>query len=164
MDDESLRVVTVPQPYATRLVTGAYTVMNRTYGTKYRGILLIHSSGRPAPGHTGLSVERYPRGQVLGSVDLFDVHEVSSGVDRPEGTLLARSCCRTALGALSVEQYHREQLPGAPAPPAHLWHYEVRSPAVLPEPIKWPSKSMLWLAPPELLARVNEQLRALATT
>lgn len=101
--DESMRVITVYNPYAWLMIFGGQIcpellkdVENRGYPTKYRGRLLIHASLRldPRPYHdaTWLVEKAFgrelavrvpqwgrahalPRGGIIGAVTLFDVRE-----------------------------------------------------------------------------------------
>jgi len=68
-------VLTVRQPYASLLVDGIKTVENRSWSTRYRGLLWIHA-GKAAFSVPELVAEfpgEYPRGVLLGLVRLADV-------------------------------------------------------------------------------------------
>ena len=80
-----MKALTVQQPWATLLVAGIKDVENRTWQTRHRGRLAIHAAARrfdasaplplaPIPVFGALPVgDPFPRGVVLGTVELVDV-------------------------------------------------------------------------------------------
>jgi len=64
----TIRVLTVRQPWAERIVSGTKKIEYRTWQTHYRGALAIHAAvSRAAPGGTDL-----PRGVIVGTVKVVD--------------------------------------------------------------------------------------------
>lgn len=81
----TLPVLTVRQPYASLIMTGAKDVENRTWPTDHRGLVAIHAgrqwhrTGRADCERLGLEVpDDLPLGAVLGVVELVDVVRGSS--------------------------------------------------------------------------------------
>jgi hypothetical protein len=69
-----LKTLSVRQPWASLIMSGAKDVENRTWSTNYRGRLAIHAASRP----DSEGVELYPDvdgplGAILGTVELLDV-------------------------------------------------------------------------------------------
>lgn len=65
-----MRVLTVHQPWAAQLVTGAKAVEWRPWATAHRGRLAIHAAAAGAPEGDGLAAVR---GAVIGEVRLLAV-------------------------------------------------------------------------------------------
>jgi hypothetical protein len=73
---ESLKVLTVRQPWASLIVAGIKDVENRSWATHRRGLLAIHagkSIDRGAPAELFEMVEDCPLGALVGSVSLDDI-------------------------------------------------------------------------------------------
>lgn len=75
-----MKVLSIRQPFASLILSGAKDVECRTWPTSYRGPLLIHASQRPNPDApaflSALGVEapaRQQAGMILGTVTLTDV-------------------------------------------------------------------------------------------
>ena len=75
-----MKVLTVRQPFASLIISGAKGVECRTWPVSYRGPLLIHAAQRPDPGARAFLSELgvdppalMPSGVILGSVVLADV-------------------------------------------------------------------------------------------
>ena len=75
-----MKIVSVKQPWAALIVSGAKDIENRTWSTLYRGPLLVHASLKPDPIASTEFEERFgvqptggPCGVVVGAVDLIDV-------------------------------------------------------------------------------------------
>lgn len=94
-----MKALTVRQPWAWAIVAGVKQVENRSQGAagwRHRGPLLIHAAqtlslrGLTDPrvliadGRGSLVDVDYPRGQIIGSVELVDIHP-SSGCCEPWG-------------------------------------------------------------------------------
>lgn len=82
LNQETIKVLTVRQPYASAIVNGFKLVENRSRPTKYRGLLYIHSSkSKPTKEAIKYCRERgfyfapesYHLGHIIGSVELIDV-------------------------------------------------------------------------------------------
>jgi hypothetical protein len=76
--DCAMRVISVRQPWATLIVSGAKDVENRTWPTKYRGPILVHASLR---GIHAVDIERrfgirlpseLPLGGIVGITEIVD--------------------------------------------------------------------------------------------
>jgi hypothetical protein len=105
--DETMRALTVRQPWAWAIAQGIKTVENRTWTTKYRGLLAIHAgmnfdaAGARSPlvqrawaarPHRGGQVPRLSadapgieRGTFVAVAQLVGVHEASGGCCQPWG-------------------------------------------------------------------------------
>ncbi|MBB6557280.1 hypothetical protein HD593_012170 [Nonomuraea rubra] len=82
-----MRMLTVRQPWAALLVAGIKDVENRSWGTPYRGRLLIHSGlkidaeGFELMDQLGIVLDGpMLRGMILGSVNLVDIRQDSSSL------------------------------------------------------------------------------------
>ncbi|MEV0821936.1 ASCH domain-containing protein [Nonomuraea rubra] len=80
-----MRMLTVRQPWAALLVAGIKDVENRSWGTPYRGRLLIHSGlktdaeGFELMEKLGVTLDGpLLRGMILGSVNLVEIRQDSS--------------------------------------------------------------------------------------
>ncbi|MGA9076760.1 MAG: ASCH domain-containing protein [Acidimicrobiales bacterium] len=72
---DHLKALTIRQPFASLVMAGVKTTENRTWRTNYRGRLLIHAGARDdreAMAQYGHLLDDYPRGAILGTVELFD--------------------------------------------------------------------------------------------
>lgn len=106
------RALTIRQPWASLIVTGQKDVENRSWATKYRGILLVHASAKiddeALSQHGHLFDDDLPTGAIIGSVRVVDCVRDSESpwaIDGQWHWLLAdaRPCRpRTAKGALSL--------------------------------------------------------------
>lgn len=61
-------IITIKNPWAYLICSGVKDIENRTWKTKYRGLLYIHSSKIPVKGN----VAPAPSGAIIGSVELVD--------------------------------------------------------------------------------------------
>lgn len=125
----NVRALSVRQPWAALILDGAKTVENRTWPTRWRGTLAIHAGARPDPAAAELAttgVGSTPLGAYLGAVELVDVHH-----DRD---------CRIGCG-------HGAQ-PG-------VWHWVLRHPRRLAEPIPAPGQLRVYPPPPHVLAAIT---------
>ncbi len=80
--NDSIRALSIHGPWAWAIIHGPKRVENRTWSTDYRGLLAIHASQSKqsdAPAtellkRLGVELpDQWPRGVILGSVDLIDV-------------------------------------------------------------------------------------------
>ncbi|CAL9676067.1 hypothetical protein [Streptomyces sp. enrichment culture] len=131
-----IRGITVQQPYATCILTGAKTIENRPRSWSWRGWMLLHAGQRtdatalhlPLVAHTIRGWE-LTAGAVIGIARLADCHQ------DPEGS---PPCTRWAH-------------PGA-------WHLVLTDVQELPLPVPATGQLGPWKPTPELLTRVFEQL------
>ncbi len=79
-----MKAITIKQPWASLIMTGRKTIETRTWSTKYRGMLLLHSSAKPK--------SQGPAGVVLGVIKVVDVRRM---VKADEGA----ACCSMYPGA-----------------------------------------------------------------
>src|SRR5262249_55097437 len=86
--ERTMRAVTLIQPWATLIISGAKRIETRSWRTVHRGLWPIHSSRTSPPAARALCAkepfksclaaagiadhEQLPLGVVLGSVDLYD--------------------------------------------------------------------------------------------
>lgn len=74
-----MRALTIRQPWASLIICGAKDVENRTWTTRYRGPLAVHAGHRFDQDlqvwqrRIAATVDCFPRGAVIGVVDLIDV-------------------------------------------------------------------------------------------
>ncbi|PXY31113.1 ASCH domain-containing protein [Prauserella muralis] len=118
---EGRRALSIRQPWAALILAGHKPVENRTWGTRWRGVLLLHAGQRPDPHATTLAA-RYgitspPTGAYLGTAVLADVHH-----DRDCGGCTAWS------------------EPG-------VWHWVLTHPRAFAEPIRAPGQRGLYTPP-----------------
>lgn len=78
-----MKAITIRQPWASMIMSGQKTIETRTWSTKHRGMLLIHSSARPK--------NQGPTGVIMGVVKLLDVRPMERR-DKKE------ACCDYAPG------------------------------------------------------------------
>lgn len=155
-----LRGLSIWQPHAERVLTGAKVVENRVWRTDYRGPVLLHAPKRFDPGGEDL-----PRGVILGVFALLDCHEADTGDVEHEGIELSRACCRRGSDAMTLAQFNAlggdivgssVGSRGRTAPRARLFHLMIGRPRRFAEPIAWPGREALWVArDPLLLAAVQ---------
>ena len=74
-----VRTLTIRQPWASLILHGVKRFETRSWKTPYRGAFEVHAGTRrdPLAGHAGLPswvAGELPRGCVLGTVDLVEVH------------------------------------------------------------------------------------------
>jgi hypothetical protein len=122
----SLRVLSFRQPWASLVLDGK-DVENRSWRTNHRGLLVVHASlGRAATAshraaHVDLADElRYPRGVLLGVVEVVDCVRTSSSPWAEKGQwhwLLDNPCrlresipYRGSLGLQPLSPYFRRRV------------------------------------------------------
>ena len=72
------------QPWASLIIHGEKDVENRTWTTRYRGLLAIHAGHRfdrnlqPWQRSSVAAVDAFPRGAIIGVVELMDIVRDSS--------------------------------------------------------------------------------------
>ena len=149
-----MRAITVRQPWAWAIIHGGKDVENRTRNIAgaYRGPVAIHAGlafdeHMPrdlAPEIVELFTARrhYPRGAIIGVVDLVDIHECRShrgDSDVPDcvrsGTPLATTCSSWA-------EFRRGET---------VHHLVLANPRPLVEPIPWRGQLGLWTLPDDVL-------------
>ncbi|MEU3953611.1 hypothetical protein AB0F45_15025 [Streptomyces achromogenes] len=131
-----IRGITVHQPYATCILTGAKTIENRPRSWSWRGWMLLHAGQRtdaaalrlPLVAHT-IRGRELITGAVIGIARLTDCHQ------DPEGS---PPCTRWA---------HPD-----------AWHLVLTDVKELPLPVPATGQLGPWKPAPELLRRVFEQL------
>ena len=72
---DQIKALTIRQPFASLVMAAVKTTENRTWRTNYRGRLLIHAGARDdreAMARHGHLLDDYPRGAILGTVELLD--------------------------------------------------------------------------------------------
>ncbi|MFD7161302.1 SLOG family protein [Kribbella sp. NPDC059898] len=126
----SMLALSIQQPWAGLIMSGAKGVENRTWQTTHRGRILVHASkqwdphGQTLAGLLGQEVDRRtaPTGY-LGHVELVDVHR-------------DRGCCR-------------------PWGEPNVFHWVVRAPQPFAEPVAGPGRLRLFTPPGEIAALVE---------
>ena len=111
-----IKLISIRQPFAWAIVAGHKTIENRTWDTRYRGLLYIHAAGRmhrtpikEVERQSGVAVDRSQlvMGAIIGHVELVDVITQSSSpwFEGPYGFVLANATIIKpvpALGRLSI--------------------------------------------------------------
>lgn len=154
-----MKALTVRQPWAWAIFNGK-NVENRTQAWKYRGPLAIHASigwsdrgeqsgliwdaYKQVPeirrgmerGRLGgkLAASLFPRGVMLGVVELVDVH--------PDA-----GCCRPWGESAYVEAGGRRR--------STLVHMVLEDPRLLPEPLPVAGALGLWTPPPSMIRKLE---------
>jgi len=74
-----MKALTVRQPWAWAIVHGGKDIENRTWNTRFRGVIAVHAGATPQPGVSLPSWARQPapgalvHGAIIGVVDIVDV-------------------------------------------------------------------------------------------
>ena len=119
----AMRAITIHQPWAWAIVSGAKRVENRTWATRYRGPLLIHAGKSTRSLHcwpTGIDPPpscEFVFGALLGTVDLVDCVPLDDVADDPFA--------------------------------AGPWCWVLESPQALALPIPYPGRQGLFVVPEE---------------
>lgn len=153
MNSDIERILSVRNPWARGLFqpAGAKDIENRTWSTSYRGRIGIHVPLRLDRERYGYGADRdaqrlaehdRDRGRVIGSVVVEGIHQQDDGICR-----FMR--CRSNPWAMFSDD-----------PESPLFHWEVGSPRLYPEPIEARGKLQLWRPGPEVARLVESQERA----
>src|ERR1700722_9155975 len=142
---DTLRALSIRQPWAGCIASGRKTVENRTWGTSYRGALAIHASARADAAAladrravnliheaSGLPDRYWSGGAVLATARIADVHPYRPG------------CCASQW----AEDY------------AGLWHWVLADIHRLAAPIPAKGRLGLWEPAEGLAEQITAQLRA----
>lgn len=121
-----MKALTVLQPWATALISGAKTIETRDWVTSHRGPLLIHASSRCLSGALRRFDEGLPHGVVLGGVWLERIEDSNKRT--------APLDLRPFYGLIDGRYY---------------WH--VRPLFALSSPIPWRGRQGLWDFPDHIL-------------
>ena len=78
-----MKALTVLQPYASMLIDGAKWVENRTWGTSYRGHLVIHA-GQGTRYLDEHESKLFPRGVAMGVVELVECVSLADVRSNPD--------------------------------------------------------------------------------
>jgi hypothetical protein len=133
MTDSSLRALSVARPWAGLIIAGHKPIENRTWSTRYRGLLVIHASKRwdragiEFAENTGMSTSPgdHPTGY-LGHVHLVDMHRAAD----------CGGCSPWAL-------------PGC-------WHWQISNPEPFHSPEQGPGRLGLFLPPTDVLRLADD--------
>lgn len=151
-----VRAITVKQPWAWAIAHGGKTIENRSRGTKFRGLILIHAGaswsdrgGRddrvldawwgagPRPRHASLEAAHYRTRAVIAVAELVDSH--------PDA-----ACCRP----WGESQY--SEASGRTRTDVH--HLVLANVLALPDPVPATGALGLWRPTPDLLDAVNRKV------
>lgn len=133
-----LRALTVRQPWAACIASSRKLVENRTWPTRYRGPLAIHSAAARDTTAPGLAIEAYnlaPRpswalSAILAVAELTGCHEYKPG------------CCDTPWAEKG----------------AGTWHWTLANVRALAEPVECAGRLSVWRPKPETVAAVLAQM------
>lgn len=71
-----MKALTIRQPWAWAIVTGLKSIENRSWPTRYRGLLLVHAGRQPWSGAYDMpecpALKSLPYGAIVGGVDVVD--------------------------------------------------------------------------------------------
>lgn len=132
-DLPDIRVLSIRQPWADLILSGAKTVENRTWPTRWRGVLVVHAgrsidrTGQQVATTMGAQVDPTPPTGYLGVVELTDVHR-------------ERDQCCGQWAQFDVV------------------HWRVARPHRFPHPIPGPGQRGLYRPPAAVLAAVADLL------
>lgn len=153
-----MRGLTVRQPWAQAIATGAKTVENRTTGYSWRGPLAIHAGlawsdrgaaderiaewhgarlGLAVPCHPMPLPELFPEGAVVAVSELVDAHPDTG-------------CCRPWGESAYVEASGRRR--------TAIWHLVLENTRALAEPVPYRGRQGLWPVPEYLAECLAEAL------
>jgi hypothetical protein len=97
-----VRALSIHQPFASLIASGEKWVENRTWGTAYRGPLLIHASRRSRYLTAGQR-RRYPQGCVVAIAMLVDCLPLHVLRTRPLAECVGKRTIGTILGHTHTE-------------------------------------------------------------
>lgn len=137
-----LRALTIRQPWAACIASGRKLVENRTWPTRHRGPLAIHSSATRDMAVPRLALEAYSLapspswalGSILAVAELTGCHEYKPG------------CCTSPWAEKS----------------AGVWHWVLADVRAVPEPVACKGSLSLWRVPSAVAERVLAQLEAVS--
>lgn len=153
---QTMKCLSIRQPWAS-LIMGAgkqhnttmfqlpKDVENRTWGTGYRGRILIHAAQSLDKDHDlflAMVASDYldgalPRGALLGTAEIVDCHQQRHSVDG------APPCCRS-LWAVRVSGY---------------WHWMLRNPVPFASPVPYKGRLGLFDVPASLIPTEQKETR-----
>lgn len=136
LTDDWIRGITIKQPWATAIVSGAKTIENRPRNWSWRGWLLLQA---------GLSIDR-------SALRLPLVARTIRGRDLPTGAV---------IGIARLTGCHQDRLGSPPCTPwaqPGVWHMELSDVQELARPI--PARGQLgpWKPTEDLIGQVLQQL------
>lgn len=157
MTTGEIRALSVRQPYAWAIAIGAKPVENRTFGTRYRGLLAIHASkvadraalGTPlileAIADRGFVIDEGPSslGAVVAVAELYGIHhahDCMAPVPGPVPTSGLTGCSPWAMYG--------------------QWHWQLRDVRPLPVPVPCKGRLGLWWLPVAAEKAVREAVLA----
>lgn len=132
-----MRTISMTQPWAQALFLGLKRFETRSWGTSYRGPLLIHAAkGFPAYARNFASTElalgrgsrRMVRGAILGKVDLVNIFRTED----------------VEQEITAIERLYGDFTPGR-----YAW--ETTNPILLPEPIPYKGQQRFFNVPEDIL-------------
>jgi hypothetical protein len=81
---ESLRALSIRQPWASLILSGAKRIENRSRPTHFRGRVFIHASLSQADREFfSAGFDTLPRGAIIGSVEIIDCKPLSEVANEP---------------------------------------------------------------------------------
>ncbi len=135
-----MKAASIKQPWASLIAHGIKDIENRTWATKFRGTIYIHTSGKPSFNNLTLNLshdqidqivlngsfpldardEKYPKSAIIGTVDIVDcvINHPSIWAEKTEGI----TDCNT-----------REFIPNRNKKPIYNW--VLANPVLFEEPI-----------------------------
>lgn len=141
-----MRAITVRQPWAWAIIHGGKDIENRDWKPyqNYQGLLLIHA---------GLFTKTAKRQLVADIAWIRDFAKLQVPLDE--------LYCGAIIGVVDLTYCHinnRRQQRGIWGQAGSLYHWELKNPRPLPQPIPCPGKHKLWTPNPEISRAVSDQL------
>lgn len=165
-----MKALSLTQPWASLVAIGAKNIETRSWNTNYRGWLAIHAS-KAFPGKCrqlvfqepfftplhkagladipvkgSLGVERLPQGAIIAVVNLYKVGKIGR---RQDGAVIVKGL---GLPITGDELVFGNYVPGR-----YAWCFGTGGYS-LKEPIPCRGALGLWTVPPEIEARIREQV------
>jgi hypothetical protein len=142
-----MRALTITQPWAAAIAAAALapghkTTENRTWSTRYRGVLLIHAGQRFDHDAVGLEPDAHRVWAALAAV----LPKAPGALDR--GAIIATARLADCHPADSCCAPWGEQRPG-------IRHWLLAEVRLLPEPVRCPGRLGLWIPSPDLVEAVT---------
>ena len=120
-----MKVLSVTMPWAWFIMRFGKDIENRTWRTNYRGRILIHSSKKPSPYTTEIIAD------ILGEDDKENWKEIYK-------------LCGCIIGSVEMVDCVRNYISPWAERDIDMWHWVLKNPVLLEEPIPARGRLGLW--------------------